>query len=730
MPGFGTDNLHAFWSQLPYARRGTLLTAVPVTCLLTSVVAFTFLQRSTEDAQKYVARTQQTIFQANRTLTALVDAETGIRGYYLTREEKFLEPYDAAIAILPDSLNKLDSLVQNNPAQLQQVEHIESLAQQEISLLKQNLDAVKSLEPTARISEQRSPMLVKAKIVMDEIRQQIADFSSQQELLLQQSKQHLDRQQRLTAAVLGASATIGFLGSLSAVYLFDWLEQQLIERQMRQRDTNVRLKAILDNVIDGIITINHKGDIESFNEAAHLIFGYEPSEVFGQNFKLLLANSIAGDGIETLNYFIGSDNSKIRCRQETIGQRQNGQLFPMELTFSEINLDNQRLYIAIVSDITSRMEREETLQKQAALLDLANDAIIVRDCKDRITYWNQGAERLYGWKKQEAIGKCSHELLQTEFPQPLKHISRKFLVDGYWRGELIYTKRDGTRINVASRWTLQVDDEREPMAVLEINNDITERKVAEEARRDRAQELVRLSTILAQTNIALEKRNQELDQFAYIVSHDLKAPLRAIANLSSWIEEDIQDQLNDETRHQMDLLRGRVHRMENLINGLLHYSRVGRVKTSAETVEVENLVAEVIDSLDPPATFTVTIDPGMPILFTERLLLEQVFANLISNAIKHHDKPQGLVTISVQEQPGFYEFAVADDGAGIDPQYHEKVFGIFQTLDSRDKVENTGIGLSLVKKIVESQGGTIRLESEAGFGATFRFTWPKEVEYS
>jgi light-regulated signal transduction histidine kinase (bacteriophytochrome) len=224
----------------------------------------------------------------------------------------------------------------------------------------------------------------------------------------------------------------------------------------------------------------------------------------------------------------------------------------------------------------------------------------------------------------------------------------------------------------------------------------------------------------------LRKRNQELDQFAYVVSHDLKAPLRAIANLSSWIEEDLSESMTEDTLHQMNLLRGRVHRMEGLIEGLLQYSRVGRIQVPSERVQVEKLLAEIIDSLAPPPGFEVKVEPGMPTFVTEKLALQQVFSNLISNAIKHNRAESGYVKISVKELDEFYEFSVADDGPGIAPQYHDKVFVIFQTLEARDKVENTGIGLSLVKKIVEGQGGTISLESAEGEGANFRFTWPKQ----
>ena len=188
---------------------------------------------------------------------------------------------------------------------------------------------------------------------------------------------------------------------------------------------------------------------------------------------------------------------------------------------------------------------------------------------------------------------------------------------------------------------------------------------------------------------------------------------------------DLEDKFDPETRHQMNLLRGRVHRMENLINGLLQYSRVGLIKQRSERVDLNQLLAEVIDSLAPPAEFCINILGEMPSLITERLPLQQVFSNLISNSIKHNDRRDGKIDIEVADLGSFYQFTVTDNGPGIAEQYQEKVFTIFQTLKARDTVENTGIGLSIVKKTVESQGGTIQLTSQEGKGSSFQFTWPK-----
>ncbi len=254
---------------------------------------------------------------------------------------------------------------------------------------------------------------------------------------------------------------------------------------------------------------------------------------------------------------------------------------------------------------------------------------------------------------------------------------------------------------------------------------ITKRKEAALELIRQKDDLLTVNMLLTDTMTKLEERNQELDQFAYVTSHDLKAPLRAIANLATWIEEDLGGDLPPENVEQFELLKNRVHRMEGLINGLLEYSRVGRKHQSREQVAVGKLLSEIVDSFSPLGEFTIEVDPNMPVFSARKVPLFQVFSNLINNAIKHHDRKDGQVQISMRELDEFYEFAVADDGPGIDEKYHQKVFAIFQTLKARDELESTGIGLSIVKKTVMAEGGQISLDSALGQGATFRFTWPK-----
>lgn len=231
---------------------------------------------------------------------------------------------------------------------------------------------------------------------------------------------------------------------------------------------------------------------------------------------------------------------------------------------------------------------------------------------------------------------------------------------------------------------------------------------------------------VAERTAELEWRNRELDQFAYVASHDLKAPLRAIGHLATWISEDATDVLSEPSKEHLTKLRGRIKRMEVLLDDLLAYSRAARQRHSLEPVDITVLTQRIVESLMPPPGFTVTVSETIPVLQAEQIPLETVLRNLIGNAIKHHHRPEeGHVKIEAQEQEQWVVFTVRDNGPGIDLAFHERIFEMFQTLQPRDRVEGSGIGLAVVKKLVESRGGTIQVESTWGQGTSFHFTWPK-----
>jgi len=224
----------------------------------------------------------------------------------------------------------------------------------------------------------------------------------------------------------------------------------------------------------------------------------------------------------------------------------------------------------------------------------------------------------------------------------------------------------------------------------------------------------------------LESANRELKDFAYVTSHDLKAPLRGIKTLAEWLSADYGDKFDEQGKEQMGLLLRRVERMHNLIEGILQYSRVGRVKENKAVMNLNKVVAEVIDTLAPSANIAITVENELPTIESEPTRIAQVFQNLMSNAIKYMDKPQGQIKVGCVEEDGFWKFGVADNGPGIEEKYFEKIFQIFQTLSSRDDFESTGIGLTITKKIVELYGGKIWVESKVGEGSTFFFTLPKQ----
>jgi PAS domain S-box-containing protein len=366
-----------------------------------------------------------------------------------------------------------------------------------------------------------------------------------------------------------------------------------------------------------------------------------------------------------------------------------------------------------------QMEMEERTQ-QASLLNLTYDAILVRDINSVITYWNRGAEELYGWTAQQAIGKRSHDLFQTVFPAPLADIEAELLRTGRWEGELKHTKPDGSRVVMLSRWSLRRDDGARPAAILETNNDITFRKHRED-------EIERLNQELEQRSAELAGANKELEAFAYSVSHDLRAPLRHMAGYAELLQKSAASILDEKGKRYMMMIQESAKRMGVLIDDLLAFSRIGRTETRETMVSLEQLVTEARSEVRQAGrNITWRIGP-LSDLYGDRSMLKLALVNLISNAVKFtHTCQEPVIEIGCTEErkDGVVVF-IKDNGVGFDMKYVDKLFGVFQRLHRTEEFEGTGIGLATVQRIVHRHGGHVWAEGLVGSGATFYLSLPK-----
>ena len=244
--------------------------------------------------------------------------------------------------------------------------------------------------------------------------------------------------------------------------------------------------------------------------------------------------------------------------------------------------------------------------------------------------------------------------------------------------------------------------------------------------KERTNELMNANNQLTDMLQKVENTNQELSDFASIVSHDLKAPLRGIKTLANWILDDYQDKFDEQAKEQMNLLLGRIERMYNLIDGILRYSKVGWFEEEKVNVDMDKFVQEMIDMVVPPENIEVVIESQLPAIQCQETHMMQLFQNLVSNAIKYMDKPQGRIKIECVDVDGFWQFSIADNGPGIEEKHFKRIFNMFQALSVKEEFEGTGVGLTVAKKIVELYGGKIWVESQVGQGSTFFFTLPKQ----
>lgn len=470
------------------------------------------------------------------------------------------------------------------------------------------------------------------------------------------------------------------------------------------------LAAIIDSTDDAIISKNLDGIITSWNPGAEKMFGYKREEMIGRSIDPLVPKDKKEEETYILNKI--KKGKKVE-HYETVRLSKNGKPVMVSLTISPI-ADEEGIIIGaskIARDITALKESEAKQAMLAAIVESSEDAIISKDLNGIITSWNPSAQRVFGYTAEEMIGQPIYKLFPTdrfdEEPKILDKIKRGERVEHF---DTVRKTKDGRLIDISLTISPIRDKRGKIVGASKIARDITDRKKQEKLLKEKTEEL--------------ERSNRELNDFAYIISHDLKAPLRAIGSLASFLKSDYSDKLGPEGLEMLDLLVGRVKRMNNLIEAVLQYSRVGRVRDRKQIIKLNDLVEDVIMSLSFPEHIHITHNP-MPEIIFERVPLYKILQNLIANAISAIDKPEGRVYIGFKDKEQEYEFSVSDNGTGIEERHFDKIFQIFQTLQPRDEVESTGIGLTIVKKTVEYYGGQIRVESTPGEGSTFYFTLPK-----
>ncbi|NDP47741.1 MAG: PAS domain S-box protein [Sulfuriferula multivorans] len=479
------------------------------------------------------------------------------------------------------------------------------------------------------------------------------------------------------------------------------------------------LEWLLESATDAMIITDREGRIILANPTIEQLFGYPRHGLIGKLMEVLLPERFRQAHHSQLgSYFARPHARAMGAGIELFGLRQDGSEFPVDVSLSPLKTEQGLLVMATIHDITRRKQAEEALReseaRMRAIFDTAVDGIVTIDERGTIERFNPAAERMFGYTEGEVVEKNVSMLMPSPYHEAHDGYLAHYMQTGEKKiigigREVVGQRKDGTTFPM----DLAVGETRQGVRRMFTGTvrDISARKQAEE-QRDR---LLR----------ELESANEELKNFGYVVSHDLKAPLRAIGSLANWLSTDYADKFDDEGREHMRLLISRVHRMDGLIDGILQYSRVGRVKEVSVPVDLNRQVHEVIDLLAPPANIAISVENSLPTVMVEPTRIQQVFQNLLSNAIKYMDKPEGEIRIACNIKGKQWKFSITDNGPGIEPQHFEKIFQLFQTLAPRDRVESTGVGLALVKKIVEMYGGRIWLESTLGRGSTFFFTLPR-----
>lgn len=496
--------------------------------------------------------------------------------------------------------------------------------------------------------------------------------------------------------------------------------QRIVDQKTKAlADSEQRVRSIIDHALDAIVTFDDNNRILEWNKQAETIFGWSAGEAIGRDVRdLAIAPQYKRIHDRGMKRFLKTGQSKIlNKRVETRGIRRDGSIFPMESAVTEQKIGETYYFTAFIRDITERRDAERTKERLAAIVMTTDDAIISIDLKGIIQSWNKGAEQLYGYKGKDVEGKSIHIIVpedrRFEEDEILKTIARGDTIDHI---ETVRQDKAGNRLMVSATISPLKDQYGHVIGASKVARDITERKKVE-AR-------------LKEYTESLKQSNAELDDFVYIVSHDLKEPIRGLYSYAQFLQEDYGDALGEDGNQKLDTLKKLATRMEELIDTLLYYSRLGRTELAYKPTDLNITVNKVLDLVETFAkeqNATIVVQEKLPTILCDRARVGEVFRNLIVNAIKYNDSDDKYVEVGCttdhKDYMGLNVFYVSDNGIGIPEKHQDVVFKMFKRLHSRDRYGGgTGSGLALVKKMVDRHGGKIWIESGKGQGTTFYFT--------
>lgn len=491
--------------------------------------------------------------------------------------------------------------------------------------------------------------------------------------------------------------------------------------------SNERVRAVIDAALNAVVVMDHQGKIIDWNERAEKIFGWSREEAIGQSLSDTIIPPYFRDAhVRGLAHYLESGQGQVFDQLlELTALRRNGEEFPVELSIRPLRESGQVTFCGFLTDITARKQAEQSLQEYRkrleSIVQRMGDAYIAIDRSWRFRYLNEKALRIMNRHKEQVLGKVVWEVLPRVLGTVFETEYRKVM------NERVSSTFESYYPHYQMWLEVRAYPTQEGIAIF--YSDITKYKTAEEELR---MFNLRLEERVKERTQRLEALNAELESFSYSVSHDLRAPLRAIQGYINVLGEEYESQLDEEAHRIMEIITRNVRRMGFLIDDLLAFSRLGRKALMRVQITMAPMLAEVCDDLQRMEEETRDIEFMMhplPSVYADKNAIRQVWTNLISNALKYTRQiPHARIEIGGEEQAEAVQYYIKDNGAGFDMKYYSKLFGVFQRLHGQHEFEGTGVGLAIVHRVITKHGGSVWAESVVGEGATFYLSLPKHPD--